>query len=214
MENSLRDIRSARNPKSRIKIMQGHFVTTHSHVNMYIDMSTVKHRHNNARETARVLAENYMTSKPVDTIICLDGTELIAAYMAEVLAEPGLMSMNSGKNISVITPEYNNIGQMIFRSNTQRMIEHMQVILLSASTTTGKTIDQAIECIEYYGGFVGGISSIFSAVDRIHGLDVHSVFHANDVPAYETYRPGDCPYCKQGIKVDALVNSYGYSEIK
>ena len=57
MESRLRDIRSTRNPKARIKIMTGHFATTHSHVNIYIDMSTVKCRHNNARETAKTLAE-------------------------------------------------------------------------------------------------------------------------------------------------------------
>lgn len=212
MENKLSDIRSSRNPKSRIKVMEGHFVTSHSHINLYIDMSTVKHRHNNAKETAKVLAEQYLASRSIDTIVCMDGTELIAAYMAEILADPSnMISINSKKNISVITPEYNNVGQMIFRNNTQRMIKHMQVLLLSASTTTGKTIDQAVECVTYYEGTVCGIASIFSAVDRIHGIDVNAVFHSSDLPAYETYSHYDCPHCKRGQKVDAIVNSYGYS---
>ena len=51
MESRLRDIRSKVNPKARIKVMEGHFATSHSHINTYIDMSTVKCRHNNARET-------------------------------------------------------------------------------------------------------------------------------------------------------------------
>ena len=44
------DLRSAKNPKARIKILKGHFATSNSHLNTYIDMSTVKTRHNNSRE--------------------------------------------------------------------------------------------------------------------------------------------------------------------
>ena len=59
MDDRLTNLRSTKNPKARIKIMSGHFATRHSHVNTYIDMSTVKTRHNNARETARTLADEY-----------------------------------------------------------------------------------------------------------------------------------------------------------
>ena len=48
MDERLEDLRSAKNPKARIKILKGHFATSHSHINTYIDMSTVKSRHNNA----------------------------------------------------------------------------------------------------------------------------------------------------------------------
>ncbi len=44
------NLRSRKNPKARIKLMGGHFATMNSHVNTYIDMSTVKTRHNNARD--------------------------------------------------------------------------------------------------------------------------------------------------------------------
>ena len=47
MDERLEDLRSAKNPKARIKILKGHFATSHSHINTYIDMSTVKSRHNN-----------------------------------------------------------------------------------------------------------------------------------------------------------------------
>jgi len=213
MEEKLRDIRSARNPKARIKIMEGHFATSHSHINIYIDMSTVKYRHNNAKATARELASKYITSKPIDTIVCLDGTELIGAFMAEVLADNSAMSINSHKNISVITPEFNQMGQMIFRDNTQRMIRNMQVLLMVASATTGKTIDRAIECIEYYKGSPCGISAIFSNVKETHGIEINTIFTGEDLPQYKAYSYNDCPYCKQNMKIEAIVNSYGYSKL-
>ena len=59
MDARLVDLRSKKNPKARIKIMKGHFATSNSHMNTYIDMSTVKTRHNNAREAAKELAHLY-----------------------------------------------------------------------------------------------------------------------------------------------------------
>ena len=38
MDERLEDLRSAKNPKARIKILKGHFATSHSHINTYIDM--------------------------------------------------------------------------------------------------------------------------------------------------------------------------------
>ena len=71
MREQLTDLRSTRNPKARIKIMEGHFATVNSHINTYIDMSTVKCRHNNGRETARVLAEHFRNNTMVETVVLL-----------------------------------------------------------------------------------------------------------------------------------------------
>lgn len=213
MEERLRDLRSKRNPKARIKVMEGHFATSHSHLDTYIDMSTVKYRHNNARETAKVLADKYVSNTSIDTIVCTEGTELIGAYMAEILAENGVMSINSGKNISVLTPERDMSGQLFFRDNAQRMLTNMQVLLLAAVTTTGKSTGRAMECVEYYGGHPCGVAVIFSAVEEVRGFEVNAVFHQEDLPEYHVYKQGDCPLCKAGKKVDALVNSYGYSKL-
>ena len=86
-------------------------------------------------------------------------------------------------------------------------------LLLLASVTTGKTIKRAMECIQYYGGRVAGISAIFSATDQVNGLPVNALFHSNDIPHYITYSGRDCPQCKQGIKLDALVNWTGFTKL-
>ncbi len=117
MDIQFEDLRSWKNPKARVKIMRGHFVTTHSHVNTYIDLSTIKSRCNNARETAKVLAEPYLSSVEIDTIVCLDGMEVVGTFVADILSRPGMVSLNSGKNISLVTPELNQMGQMMFRDN-------------------------------------------------------------------------------------------------
>ena len=158
------DLRSAKNPKARIKILKGHFATSNSHLNTYIDMSTVKTRHNNSREAAKVLAEEYLTNTYVNTIVCLDETEVIGTFLAEQLADSSQMSLSTGNNISVITPEYHAMGQMLFRDNKQRMIKDQQVMILAASVTTGKTIMRAIESVLYYGGTVCAVCALFSAV--------------------------------------------------
>ena len=213
MELKLQDLRSSKNPKARIKILEGHFATSNSHINTYIDMSTVKTRHNNARETAKVLAKDFLSTTPIDSIVCLDETEVIGTFMAEILADSTSMSMSHKNNISVITPEFSQAGQMMFRDNKQRMIKDQQVLILAASITTGKTILKAIDTILYYGGRICGVSSIFSAVNKIAGMEVKTIFTSKDLPNYRAYAPHECPMCKEGMRVEALVNSYGYSKL-
>ncbi|MEF9941840.1 MAG: orotate phosphoribosyltransferase [Lachnospiraceae bacterium] len=213
MDARLEDLRSTKNPKARIKILKGHFATSNSHINTYIDMSTVKTRHNNAREAAKELSHEYLSTTMIDTIVCLDETEVIGTFMAEQLADSNHLSLSAGNNISVITPEYDNMGQIMFRDNKQRMILNQQVLILAASLTTGKTITRAIESILYYGGTICGACAIFSAVNKIAGLEVKTIFTSADVPDYRAYKPHDCPMCKEGKKVEAIVNSYGYSKL-
>ena len=121
--------------------------------------------------------------------------------------------MNSHQTIYITAPEYNNSGQIIFRENVEPMVLHKHVVVLIASATTGKTIQQSIDGISYYGGIVEGVSALFSAVDNVGGVDVDSIFTTSDISDYATYRPGSCPFCDQKQKLDAIVNSFGYSKI-
>ena len=102
---------------------------------------------------------------------------------------------------------------MIFRDNIQQMIWQKNILLLVASATTGKTINRSLECIKYYGGNVVGISAIFSAITEMGGVHIDTIFTPEDVPNYQTYSFKDCPDCQQKRKIDAIVNSYGYSKI-
>ena len=149
----------------------------------------------------------------MDTIVCMDGCEVIGAYLAQSLTNAGIMSLNMHKTIYVVTPESRADGQLIFRDNMQFMIQGKHVILLTANATTGQTVKRALECIQYYGGKIEGISAIFSAVSSKENVEVNSIFGPKDLEDYESYEVSKCPQCKARIKVDAIVNSYGYSKI-
>ena len=211
MENSTMKITSSYNNALDIKVVDGHFATNHSHINKYIDMTTIKSRRKMALAAAKSMATEYVVTTIVDTIVCMDGTEVIGAYLANALTENGIVSMNQHQTIYIMTPEVHSSGQLIFRDNLQPMIKNKNVLLLLASATTGKTIKQSIECIEYYGGTISGISAIFSATDEVAGHDVHSLFNKKDIDDYASYSVGECPMCKAGKKIEAIVNSYGYS---
>ena len=101
----------------------GHFATKHSHVNYFLDMTTLKVRQSNAEEAARALVPLYKHNTVVDTIVCLDGTEVIGAFLAEKLTESGFFSYNQHKSIYIVTPEIDSDGQMFFRKNIQPMIK-------------------------------------------------------------------------------------------
>ena len=159
-----------------LKVSQGHFATTSSHINYYIDLTTLKARASEAKAVALSMSHDYMATTIVDTIVCLDGTDVIGAYLADALTASGIMSMNAHGTMYVIKPEVNSIGQFTFKDDVIPMIKNRHVLLLLATATTGHTTEQALDCIRYYGGSIAGISAIFSAVDSVEGEDVNANF--------------------------------------
>ena len=197
-----------------LKVSQGHFATTSSHINYYIDLTTLKARASEAKAVAISMSHDYMATTIVDTIVCLDGTDVIGAYLADALTASGIMSMNAHGTMYVIKPEVNSIGQFTFKDDVIPMIKNRHVLLLLATATTGHTTEQALDCIRYYGGSIAGISAIFSAVDSVEGEDVNAIFKMKDIEGYASYSSHDCPFCKAGIRLDGLVSAGGISQLK
>ncbi|MDO4459883.1 MAG: orotate phosphoribosyltransferase [Clostridia bacterium] len=195
----------------KLRVARGHFVTNHSHINYYIDLTMTKHRLSEAREAAVELARNFRSSTVVDTILCLDGTELIGACMANELTESGIMSMNQHQTIYVVTPEHTHGSQLLFRENTAPMIAGKNVVILAASVTTGYTVQAAIDAVRYYGGTTSGVCSIFTCVNEVGGYPVNHIFNTDMLDDYESKPAHECPLCKAGAKLDAMVNSFGFS---
>ena len=206
-------IKSSLNPKLVVTAFPGHFATSHCHNSHYIDITRIKHEHMMAREAAVTLAQRYSYTDSIDTIVCMDGSEVIGAFLARHLANKDRFNVNSDKNINVVTPEFDHTGQLIFRDNLIPMVAGKKVLLLISTVKSGKTIARTLECASYYGATVQGIAALFSTVDEIHNIPVYSIFTPQDIPGYTTSDVKDCPMCKAGQKIDALANSYGFSQL-
>lgn len=196
-----------------LRVSSGHFATSHSHINYYIDVTTQKTRLSEAMAVAKELASYYAVTTVVDTVLCLDGTEVIGACLARELTAGGHICMNAHQTIYVITPEHTQGSQLFFRDNIVPMIRGKHVLVLAASVTTGYTAQAAVEAVKYYGGHIAGISAIFATEKSCAGYPVHAVFDTNDLDGYASYPSHDCPLCRSGKKIDALVNSFGYSKL-
>ena len=196
-----------------LRYAKGHFATNHSHINYFIDVTFQKTRLAEAKISAYELVSHFINNTPVDTILCLDGTAVLGTCVAEELTKTGFMTMNQHQTIYVLEPEFNANSQLFFRENVAPMIRGKHVLILMASVTTGFTAKRSVEAINYYGGYVAGIAALYRAVDEVEGYPVRSVYSVGDLPDYASYDYRDCPYCKEGRKIDALVNSFGYSEL-
>jgi len=194
-------------------VIAGHFATRHSHNNHYIDITRMKHEHTMAREAAMTLAQRYAYEKGVDTIVCLDGSEVLGAFLARHLAKNTLFAVNSDKNINVITPEYDSNGQLLFRDNLVPMVTDRNVLILISTVNSGKSIRRVVECAQYYGGKVQGIAAVFSTLEEMEGVPIYSLFTPEDIPGYATYSPENCAMCRAGERINALANSYGLSAL-
>ena len=196
-----------------LRVAKGHFATSHSHINYFIDVTMQKTRLSEAKAVAQELVRHYASTTVVDTVLCLDGTEVIGACLANELTRGGYMNMNAHQTIYVVTPEHTSGSQLLFRENTAPMITNKHVLILAASVTTGFTAQAAVEAVDYYGGIVAGITASFATVDECAGHPVTSIFDPATLGDYQSFDSRDCPWCKAGQKIDALVNSYGYSSL-
>ena len=211
MEQRTIEISYKGNSRIKIGVIPGHFATNHSHVNYYVDLNSLKRRLKTASETAKELASYYQNT-PVDTIVCMEGTQMIGAFVAQELSDSP-RTLNKGADINVITPELDSSNQMIFRDDTQKMIWGKHILLLISSASTGVTISRCMDCFRYYNGILEGVGALFSVMDEVDGIPVKSVFTPRDLPEYQTHSPSECPMCREKRKVDALINAYGYSKI-
>ena len=214
MNNDIYELISSRNRNVSIRSVEGHFATQHSHVSHFIDMTRVKSETVSARAAAELFAGRFK-GEPVDTIITLERTKMIGAFLAEELSKTGL---NLNRNIAVITPEFTN-EKMFLRDNLIPYVEHKRVLLLTATATTGMTLKSVLEGIVYYGGTPVGAATVFggefgdSIVVGGVSVPVERLFFAKDIGQYDSYAPGNCALCKAGVRIDAVVNSYGYSKL-
>ena len=182
-----------------LRVAKGHFATSHSHINYYIDVTTQKSRLSEAKAVAKELVAAYQHSTIVDTVLCLDGTQVIGTCLANELTKDGFANMNGS--------------QIILRDNLAPMVKGKHVLILSASITTGYTVQAAVEAVNYYGGTVAGLSAIFATTHECMGYEVTSIFDPASLPDYASFDSRDCPLCKAGQHIDALVNSFGYSAL-
>lgn len=196
-----------------LRVSKGHFATSHSHINYFIDVTTQKTRLSEASAAAEELVSYYKSNTIVDTILCLDGTQVIGTCLADELTKGSFTNMNAHQTIYIVTPEHTSGSQLFFRDNITPMIKGKNVLVLAASVTTGYTTKSAIEAIKYYGGFVAGVAALFATKDECEGYPVHSIFDPKDLDGYQSYPSHECPLCKAGQRIDALVNSFGYSKL-
>lgn len=206
-------IRSKNHPNVVLKAIPGHFVTPNSHINYFLDMTTLKTRLSEASTAAKELSRQIVASMVVDTIVCIDGCEIIGAFLAEELTRAGIYSQNAHQTIYIVTPEYSASGQMLFRDNYLPMIKDKNVLLLLASATTGRTVTKAVQTLTYYGASISGVSAVFSAANSVMGIPINSLFSTADIPEYKTYHSEACALCKDQKPIDAFANAFGYSTI-
>ena len=203
----------AKNKDVVLRYIPGHFVTPNSHVNYYMDLTDMKSRQREARATGEELAEMYLSSDIIDTILCLNGMEVVGSYLANKLTKAGIISANRHQTMYITSPEYNVSGQMMFRENNTHMIKGKKVLILIDTATTGDTLRSAVGSVGFYGGQVVGISAIFSVATQLEGFQIRSLYSTRDLTDYTSYSTDKCPMCKAGTPVDAICNGFGYSTL-
>ena len=196
-----------------LRVAQGHFATRNSHTNYFIDVTNQQSCLQEADAVAQQLAQRLLSYTMVDTILCMDGTRVIGTCLARQLRQESYRAINAGKDIYLLRENLSSNGQLIFRDNARFMLEGKNVLLLLASITTGGTVRKGMRCVSYYGGKTAGVASIYSHLKDVDGTPVISLFDTGHLQGYASYSPEECPLCKQGVEIDAVVDNFGYSKL-
>ncbi len=195
-----------------INAASGHFVTGSSHVNYFVDISRLNMRVKESMGAARALRNMLINNvTEIDTIVCLSGMQMLGGFLGQEMESGGFTTKNSHKTMYVVEPQENSLHEYMFANSARMAIGGKNCLILEGALNTGDTAKRLAECIEYYGGSAVGVAAVFSTVKEIDGLSVYSVFDTEDLPGYGSYSREDCPFCKKGLKPDALVNSSGYA---
>jgi len=211
MEGKAFKLTLEKNPLITLDVLPGHFTTSNTHVSHYLDLGGLKSNALLARNVARELAIPYLSNIMVDTIVCTERTEVIGAYLAEELFEGGISVINSWEEIHIVTPRINNTGHLSFPGSMIQWVSNRNIILLATSISSGRTLDSALDCLSYYQGIVVGISTLFMVKNAMPDQEVNTLFTSDDIPEYKMYSSRDCEMCRQGLPLDALVCSEGYT---
>jgi len=204
---------SDKNPKISIRVASGHFATSSAHRSHYIDIFDLKSNSTVAKHAAREMSVPYLANTIVDVIVYMDGTEVLAAYLADQLLQPGAGAVNEGGEILLVTPMIRADGRFVFHQSVHKKIVNKNVVLIVASMSTGATANSVLECLAYYGCNTVGISAVFSAVPEVNGRKIHSLFSNTEIPDYWFCIPSECPMCKEGRQLDAVFSSEGYTDL-
>ena len=134
--------------------------------------------------------------------------------LREILLEPKLVG-------GIFDPEFvesekkNLIADIESELNDKRSYAAVQMLRSMcagdsfALSLRGEKAD--VEAISYYSGIPVGVCSIFACIEECEGFPVISIYSKNDLDGYASYASRECPMCKAGVKLDALVNSHGIS---
>ncbi len=224
------------NPELFINVYKGHFASDRFHTNYYLDMNPMKIRQKTAKLAADAMAAKYIQkvnvtpnifmgenyaglansmaqTKPIDTILCLDGCELMGAYVAETLSKSGITTNNFHHSFNVMTPEFDASGTMVVRDAIKDKFKGKNVLIILATAMHGMTIKRVLKTVEEYGGNILGISVIFSLVDEIEGHPVNSIFTSADLPDFKLVEEAECEACKNKEPLDGIINHYGLNII-
>lgn len=210
MENRKVKLYSRESNQLALHVIPGHFATSYSHINYYVDVTSIKTRLAEAQEAARVLYARMPRADYVDTIVCVDRTEVMGAFLGEQIQKSGTLSTNRHETVYVVSPEVDEANQMVFCENIKNAIAGKHIVLLLGTSTTGETIQRSLDCIRENGGIVESVASIFGTVKEVDGVNVECLFDSSDVEDYAAYEPSECPFCQKKEAIEAFVNGFGY----
>ncbi len=164
-------------------LLEGHFILSSGlHSNKYLQCAKVLQYPDIASIIGEEIAENFATTQ-VDLIVGpAMGGIIIAQEVGRALSTRTIFSEREN-------------GKMTFRRGFEVKAGE-KAIVVEDVITTGGSAKEVVEMLKSHGVEVIAVASI---IDRSNGTaDFGVPFHSLEKVEVETYKPEECPMCKEG----------------
>ena len=164
-------------------LLTGHFkLSSGLHSARYLQCALVLQYPDAAEQLARAIIAKYAGTK-IDLVVgpALGGVT-IAYEVARVLGVRGIFTERDGDKVVLRRGFSIGAGE--------------RVLVVEDVVTTGLSTKEVMEVVSSHGGVVVGVASIIDRSDTKPDYGVR--FEALAKVGVKTYRPEDCPLCKQG----------------
>lgn len=199
-------------------IVKDHFVyTSGKHGEVYINKDAL---YPHTKETSQVCLEmaKIFRDENIEVVVApaVGGTILSqwVAFHLSNLKKKEVLSVYAEKDKGTLASGAES--EMVLRRGYDEIVKGKKVLVVEDLTTTGISVKKTVECVRKTGGDVVSVCVMINRDPKaVNEETIGAPFVAAGVIEAKAYDEKDCPFCKQGRKINVKIgHSKQYLEAK
>lgn len=177
-----------------------HFIGTSGlHLDTYLNKDALYPHTEETSEVCKMFAEKYK-DKNIDTVVAPAlGGIILSQWTAYHL------SNICGKEIFGVYTEKTVDGGQIFTRGYDSYVRGKNILVLEDNVLTGGSVKKVVDVVKNAGGNIVGVCAMVNRNKEVTSDSIGAPFDALAHFYLPSYKPEECPMCKNGVPVNMKV---------